>query len=180
MTPNGYPIERGFRASFFDTCNKAVAGANAQHHAETGASVFEAALPRLATRLMRTKREPCYSGALWVHWPYCFHPIQAGGREHVWLPLNREYAPLGARRAESIDYEAHAGRAWWFETDPREITGAWRKIGRQPYVYIEHEMVSIGAFEAYLARVGRLLAATGENVAVYAGALTALWRLSHA
>lgn len=58
---------------------------------------------------------------------------------HVYLPLNRDYRPLGMAKDDTIwrddDYMAHADRAMKFARDPNTFEGVW---GHSP-LYMYHD-----------------------------------------
>ena len=62
-----------------------------------------------------------------VAMPYLYHRIEVPGRKHVFLPLNRDYVPLGYRRADGfVKYEEVAERhAVYFSRDPETLEGVW-------------------------------------------------------
>jgi hypothetical protein len=57
--------------------------------------------------------------------PYCFQKLERPG--HVWLPLNRNYKPLGFFSAQHVDYDAHAHMAAKFAKDPSGFDGIWER-----------------------------------------------------
>jgi len=143
----------------------------ARIEAEIGTSIYEHALPHAAKRLQR-ERSPFGCGVFHMDWPYCFTQLEAGGREHLWLPLNRHYKPLGKPAGMGFDYEDFAGQAWQFPHDPREIEGVWwRATGHQPYLYGGDGLHTLREFDGYLARIGKLLAGTGDRAPGYAASL---------
>ena len=63
------------------------------------------------------------------HWfriwmPYCFEELSAG-KKTVWMPLNRNYKPLGHSGGEYVDYENFIAQAIQFSRDPRTFKGIW-------------------------------------------------------
>lgn len=70
-----------------------------------------------------------YFSRIWM--PYCFMKMdlpQLG--KHVYLPLNRNYKPLGVSRSDWVDYSDYADQCVRFRTDPA-------KIGGNPWVFIK-------------------------------------------
>jgi hypothetical protein len=143
---------------------------------------IEISFPRVAKRLMRAKdisletgsRERRISdGVFYRHWPFCLMKLHADGCENLWLPLGREYKPLGCEQDGYYDYERYGHLAWQFTCDPREVEGGWRMIqDDRVFLYRDHEMGRLRDHEDYLRCVGRLIAAgTGENAIIYAGRL---------
>ena len=58
--------------------------------------------------------------------PYCFHRLPGIGRyEHVYLPLNRHYKPLGQVGRKRVRYEDYAGQAVIFYKDPMTFERIW-------------------------------------------------------
>lgn len=55
--------------------------------------------------------------------PYCFVKLNAPG--HLWLPLNRDYKPLGFSRDVRVDYSEYAKHAIRFARDPDTFTDTW-------------------------------------------------------
>jgi hypothetical protein len=60
---------------------------------------------------------------LWFrYWmPYCFQKltdVDAGRHKHVYLPLNRNYKPLGQTSRQRVRYEDYVDQAMIFPTDP--------------------------------------------------------------
>jgi hypothetical protein len=149
---------------------------------------IEIAFPQVATRLMRVKcrsfetgsRVCGFGGLFYTHWPYCVRKLETDGRQNLWLPLGREYAPIGYDPQRDNDnercphlswYEQFGHLAWQFTCDPREIEGGCHVIqGDTIYLYKDGETHRVRGLEDDLRRVGRLIAAgTGENAVVYAG-----------
>ena len=60
------------------------------------------------------------------HWmPYCFKKLEVRGRNHVYLPVNRDYKPLGITSKEDVDYDAYLSQAVMFSVDPHEFDNIW-------------------------------------------------------
>jgi hypothetical protein len=63
----------------------------------------------------------------WFRWhmPYVLHPLDE--KKHLWLPLNREYKPLGLNRNDFVDYKDYAKEAMRFSRHPDTMEGVfWR------------------------------------------------------
>jgi hypothetical protein len=137
---------------------------NAASLAARVVSIYERLLPACA-RLVKYKggfgaNNP---GSFFREWPYCFVRLQDGS----WLPLNRQYKPIGYCQDEHYVYEKHANEAWQFTCDPLELDGVWPEKPGAPYLYREGDMNTVKDYEDYLRRLGRLIAATGDNGLVY-------------
>ena len=72
-----------------------------------------------ATRLTRPDQWFRY----WM--PYCFEKLEVGSRTHVYLPLNRNYKPLGITSMEWVDYITYLPQAVVFSADPHTFDGIW-------------------------------------------------------
>ena len=64
------------------------------------------------------------------HWfrfwlPYKFEKLESPKRKHVYLPLNRNYKPLGITSRDHVDYAAYMHQAVVFASDPTKFTGVW-------------------------------------------------------
>ena len=57
--------------------------------------------------------------------PYCFKKLEVEGRNYVYLPLNRDYKPLGITSKEDVDYDAYLSQAVMFSVDPHTFDGIW-------------------------------------------------------
>jgi hypothetical protein len=62
---------------------------------------------------------------IWM--PYLYQRIGVPGRKHAYLPLNRDYVPLGYRRQDGfINYDETALRhAVYFSRDPAALKDIW-------------------------------------------------------
>jgi hypothetical protein len=101
------------------------------------------------------------------NWPYCFRYLL---RHDAWLPLGREYQPLGEMQwgvTVGVHYDDFAHAAWRFVVDPHTL-GIWRKAYPSTlYLYNDDP----ASRRDYFARVGRLIAATDDPIK-YARRLT--------
>ena len=64
------------------------------------------------------------------HWfrfwlPYQFVKLELETRKHVYLPLNRNYKPLGYLGKDFLKYEDYASQAVVFGSDPSGFKGVW-------------------------------------------------------
>lgn len=63
--------------------------------------------------------------------PYLYQRVNHPDRKHAYLPLNRDYAPLGFRRGEPrhLNYEELAvTHGVYFARDPATIDGVWHNV----------------------------------------------------
>jgi hypothetical protein len=68
------------------------------------------------------------SGNQWFrYWiPYKFEPILKSKHKHAYLPLNRNYKPLGHRSIKDVvDYDAYPSQAVIFSSDPHLFADIW-------------------------------------------------------
>jgi len=97
------------------------------------------------------------------HWfrywmPYCYHRLEHRGRKHVWLPLNRNYKPLGITSRDHIDYDDYIDQAAAFASDPATWRGVW--VDRQSaesgklYLYTDGPRYRVD----YFSRLARVMA----------------------
>jgi hypothetical protein len=76
--------------------------------------------------------------------PYCFLKLDVPERgEHVYLPLNRNYKPLGMSQSKWVDYYDYTHQCVSFRKDPAKIAGhpwvlikpiGWRNDG--PFLFL--------------------------------------------
>ncbi len=94
------------------------------------------------------------------NWPYCFRYLP---RHDAWLPLGREYQPLGEMQwgaTVHARYDDFAHAAWRFVVDPRTL-GIWRQAHPDTlYLYNDDP----ASRRDYFARVDRLIAATDDPI----------------
>lgn len=58
--------------------------------------------------------------------PYCFQRVDHPTRKHVFIPLNRDYVPLGILDRPTVDYPAQVDRyGVAFTRDPATFEGIW-------------------------------------------------------
>lgn len=91
---------------------------------------------------------------LWM--PYLYQRVEVAGRRHAFLPLNRDYVPLGVRRAEGfVKYEevAHT-HAVYFSRDPALLENVWWNVrGENLWLYDD----SAASRFTYFARLEKLM-----------------------
>jgi hypothetical protein len=81
--------------------------------------------------------------------PYLYQRVTVPGRKHAFLPLNRNYLPLGMRRNGWVDYKAVAGtHAVFFSRDPSTLADVWwNQSGDSFWLYDDSAASRIGYFE---------------------------------
>ena len=57
--------------------------------------------------------------------PYTYEKIEVPKFRHVYLPLNRNYKPLGILSGDWVDYEDYLHQAVRFSSDPHTFDGVW-------------------------------------------------------
>lgn len=57
--------------------------------------------------------------------PYCFTKLKSDAHRHVWLPLNRDYKPLGFLGRSWANYQDHIANAVVFSRDPSTFKNVW-------------------------------------------------------
>lgn len=60
---------------------------------------------------------------IWL--PYQFVQLEMPKHKHVYLPVNRNYKPLGVVSEEFVDYDDFLDQAVIFRSDPHEFVGVW-------------------------------------------------------
>lgn len=107
----------------------------------------------MATHPLRTQW-----GRIWL--PYCFYKLDLPG--HVYLPVNRDYKPLGFITFNSVgisvgetwvDYELYVEKAMVFAKDPHGILGVF--VNDNLYLYDNKYEKTI--MDSYFARYEKLL-----------------------
>ncbi|RYY10572.1 MAG: hypothetical protein EON55_16070 [Alphaproteobacteria bacterium] len=99
---------------------------------------------------------------LWM--PYLYQKVEVSGRKHAYLPLNRDYVPLGYRRANGfVQYEEVAStHAVYFSRDPSLLKDVWWNVrGDSLWLYDD----SVASRLDYFERLQRLLTRKMEMVA---------------
>jgi len=89
------------------------------------------------------------------HWmPYCFHKLPGIRRyKHVYLPLNRDYKPLGHVSRKRVHYEDYAAQAVIFHEDPMTLEGIWTATSDDKLWLYDDTASRVDYFE----RLGRLM-----------------------
>jgi hypothetical protein len=109
----------------------AICGEKASIERATALNVSKLALLATAERSKkRGEYQRCYCApgepAFYIDLPFRVQPLDKRHGPHVFLPLHRKYKLLGTNYDDHVpDYDDHAGLAWRFRRDPREIEGAW-------------------------------------------------------
>jgi len=66
--------------------------------------------------------------------PYLFHRISHPKHKHAFIPLNRNYKPLGQMTKEHVDYDALAmSHGVVFARDPINYPGIWHNVEGDHY-----------------------------------------------
>ena len=89
--------------------------------------------------------------------PYCFDKMESNAFPHVWLPLNRDYKPLGVgvlNRYKWVDYQDHIASALVFSRDPCTFKDVWHSIDPAA-CYLYDDGTDLDAI--YFQRLQRLL-----------------------
>jgi hypothetical protein len=90
--------------------------------------------------------EPTYF-KLWM--PYLYHRVEHPKRAHVFLPLNRNYKPLGSLTRNYVRYEDFVethGVA--FARDPASFKGIWTNVqGTHLWLYDDSAKSRVDYFE---------------------------------
>ena len=99
---------------------------------------------------------------LWM--PYLYQRVEVPGRKHAFLPLNRDYVPLGMRRSAGfVRYEdAMAGHGVYFTRDPATWDGIWWNV-RDGCLWLYDD--SVASRQDYFARLERLMSRRMEMLA---------------
>lgn len=64
---------------------------------------------------------------LWL--PYCFRKMEHDKHKYVFLPLNREYKPIGLPYDPWINYENYARNMVVLTRNPEKLEGIWINKG---------------------------------------------------
>ncbi len=89
--------------------------------------------------------------------PYCFQKLEVPKLRHVWLPLNRNYKPLGHQGHERVRYEDYLAQAVRFRTDPQGFSKIWWDTtadSERLWLYDD----GAKSRDSYFERLGRLMA----------------------
>lgn len=101
-------------------------------------------------------RKIAYSTTWFRYWmPYCFQKLEVKGRKHVYLPLNRNYKPLGITSRDHVNYAKYLDQAIVFGSDPKKFSGIWNGdiSGDKLWLYEDATPTRLDYFE----RLGKLL-----------------------
>jgi hypothetical protein len=60
---------------------------------------------------------------IWL--PYTFVKLEAAEHDHVYLPLSRDYKPLGLKSKDWVDYHDFIEQAVVFAEDPHTLENVW-------------------------------------------------------
>lgn len=94
-----------------------------------------------------------------VWMPYQFIPMDVSDAKHVYLPLNRNYKPLGygtPRQTQPwVDYKDYLHQAVVFERDPHGFKGVWEDA-EGLYLYNDNSDTQA----TYFARIEKLMSRT--------------------
>ncbi|MGH6977954.1 MAG: hypothetical protein ACRED4_01455 [Brevundimonas sp.] len=96
--------------------------------------------------------------------PYAFVKLEHPKLKHVWLPLNRNYKPLGYTSSVWVEYDDYIDQAISFARDPRLLKAVWSEeieaTDTQIWLY-----KSTMYREDYFARLERLMGVKQQIVA---------------
>lgn len=87
--------------------------------------------------------------------PYAFVRLEHPRRRHVFLPVNRNYKPLGIFSREWVEYATHLDDAVAFRRDPLLMTGVWTATREHLWLYNDNPLSRLDYFER-LERVMRV------------------------
>ncbi len=79
------------------------------------------------TQLLDDARKMHASSWAWfrIWMPYQYQYIEHGKIKHLYLPLNRNYKPLGVYSDARVEYEDYAKQGVIFSRDPHTFKGIW-------------------------------------------------------
>ena len=120
-------------------------------------------LPRRTIEMLdRRDAERLTLGNHWfrIWMPYQFVHLRSRRFKHLYLPVNRNYKPLGHIGREWVDYREYASQAVIFRSDPHHLEGVWANPERL-YLYND----SVGSRLDYFARYERLMSRSMAVVA---------------
>ena len=101
------------------------------------------------------------------HWfrtcmPYHFVHLPSDRFKHLYLPVNRNYKPLGCVERKWMDYRAYASQAVIFRGDPRKLDGVWSDPERL-YLYSDSLLSGLDYFLRYERLMSRCLDVAGTK-----------------
>jgi hypothetical protein len=90
------------------------------------------------------------------HMPYVFEPLNIPNTKHVYLPLNRNYKPLGCLFKDHVDYHRYAAsHAMQFRRNPEIFYKVWHYIAPDGKLFMYDD--GLQSRIDYFERLGRLL-----------------------
>ncbi|MEW6438016.1 MAG: hypothetical protein AB1508_12705 [Pseudomonadota bacterium] len=89
-----------------------------------------------------------------IHFPYCFMPIDVEGLRHCYLPVSRNYKPIGSADSEFAIYEEYPEHFVYFWRDIAPLTALWR--GNPLWLYNDGPASREDYFER-LARIEQMM-----------------------
>ena len=97
-------------------------------------------------------RQLSYGDSWFRYWmPYTFEKLEHPELTHVYLPLNRNYKPLGITSKDWVEYEEFIDQAVAFNRDPSKLKGVWLDT-QGLYLYED----SLDSRKDYFERLGKL------------------------
>jgi len=84
--------------------------------------------------------------------PYHLERLEDRHRRHVYLPVNRNYKPLGITASARVDYQTFRQHAMVFATDPAKFDDIWTRREGGLWLYND----SPDSRADYFARLERL------------------------
>ena len=95
--------------------------------------------------------------------PYLLKRISVAGKRHAFLPLNRDYLPIGERDENAVPYEHYMpSHGVYFARDPSKFAGIFWKIeGDHLWLYDDSPASRV----TYFSRLEMLMTQRMEMVA---------------
>jgi hypothetical protein len=91
--------------------------------------------------------------------PYLFQKLEHPKIKHFYIPLNRNYKPLGILGKDWVDYSSYSNsHGVAFSSDPSKISGVWLPSEIEGSLYLYED--SIQSRRDYFERFERLMART--------------------
>lgn len=85
--------------------------------------------------------------------PYHFVHLEDSRRRHVYLPVNRNYKPLGTTARTRVDYQDFLSQAMLFSADPATFDNVWMQRDDGLWLYDDNPRSRVD----YFARLERLM-----------------------
>jgi hypothetical protein len=85
--------------------------------------------------------------------PYHIEHLEDPQHKHAYLPVNREYKPLGITSSNWVHYEDYRSQAMVFVSDPAAFEDIWIRRGNGLWLYSDSPESRLD----YFARLERLL-----------------------